>query len=217
MATLSSFQRIKNDMSLCEQSSDHKVRQENYFVVRIESHDVNTDMSEFAKRDIIAKTILGTSVICAYTYYNVSYILFSSTNGTPHYLDGSHHEICSHYASNATLFTKNHVRCSIIEFESRIKILVYFQMKVFENMKTSILYLSDVTIDKKEVLTLTQNELIAVLEKRASVIWNATPSAKRFGTFYKYYVLPNGGKKLSILSEIIDESNLDKYNSYLFG
>jgi len=215
--SLSSLQRLSNDMLLCEHNSDHKVKPENYYVVRIELLDDSGDLTEFAKKDIIAKHTMGEAIMCAYVYYNTAYILYSSTDTKPHYLSGSHHELCSHYASNSTMFTGYRSRCSIIEFESRTKILVYFQTKVFENMKKSIIYLSNVSIDKKEVEMLTQKELIAALEKRAAVKWEEASTGERFGTFYKFHVLPNGSKKFSTISELFDAKNMDKYTSYLFN
>jgi hypothetical protein len=211
------MQRVANDMVSCEHDSDHKVKSENYYIVRLELLDDTLDLSEFAKKDIMAKHIMGEAIMCAYVYYNTAYILFSSTDTKLHYLGGSHHELCSHYASNATKFTGSQTRCNIIEFDSRTKILVYFQTKVFENMRASVKYLSNVTIDKKEASTLTQQELIDALEKRTAVKWADTPSSERFGIFYKYHVLANGTRKFSIMSEQFDAKHMDKYHSYLFG
>lgn len=214
---LSSLQRISNDMTLCEEDSDHKVKPENYYIVRIELLDDEGDLCEFAKKDIMAKHVMGFPVLCAYVYYGTAYILFSSTDSKPHYLEGSHHALCSHYASNASIYTGYQTKCGVIEFNSRTKILIYFQMKVFDNMKASMRFLSNITIDKKESATLTQKELVDTLEKRASVKWESALPSERFGTFYKYHVLANGTKKFSTLSELFDVKNMDKYTSYIFG
>jgi hypothetical protein len=217
MSSLSSLQRVTNDIALCEQSSDHKVKREHYFIVKIELLDESKDMSDFAKKDIIAKHTMGENVVCVYVYRNTIYILFSSTDTKPHYLDGSHQDLCSHYASNASIFMKCHTRCNVIEFESRTKILIYFQTKVFENTKNSIRRLSKITIDKKETSSLTRKELIEALEKRSSIKWDQAQPADRFGIFYKYQVFPDGTRKFSTISEVFDTKSMDKYSSYIFG
>lgn len=215
MSTLSSIQRVFNDIILTEQNSNHKVVPENYFVVRVEILKDDIDMTEFAKKDLVAKKILRTSVLCGYVYKNVYTVLFSSTEDN-HYLDGSHHELCSHYASNAAIFTKSQARCTITELESRTKVLIYFQTKIFENMKTSIIKLSNISIDKKDTSNLTQKELIEMLEKKASINWEDISCSEKYGTFYKYVLLQDGTKKFSLLTEYLDMKNIEKYNTYIF-
>lgn len=214
MATLSSFQRIINDVNVIQDSSDHKVKNENYFIVKIELHNKDVDMTDFVKKDLIAKHILNTSVICGYVYRNTAYIIYSSIENAHHYLNGSHHAICSHYASNAAINTRSQAICSIIEFESRTKLLVYFQIKIFENTKDFIYRVSNNNIVNNDIIELTQDELIQKLEK-LNIFWDQISSSEKYGSFYKFYV-ENGTKKFLTLSERWDSKNMDKYKTYFF-
>lgn len=215
---LSSSQRVLNDISSYEDSSDHKVSKQNYYIVRLELHDDTKDITEFAKKDVVAKYAMNQSVICAYVYFNTAYILFSSVDDTvDHYLHGSHQALCSHYASNAALYHGCHVTCNIIELTSRTKVLVYLQTKVFENTKKSLRKLSNITISKKETFQLTQSELIDMLEKRAAVKWQDSAPNIRYGSFYKYEIDNKGVKKFSVLSDQLNAKTIEKCSMYLFG
>ncbi len=217
MSTLSSSQKVLNDISVCEDASDHRVDPQKYYIVRIYALDTTINLIDFAKKDLHAKYIMGVNIVCAYVYRNIVYLLFSSVEPpADHYLQGSHHQLCSHYASNTTKVMGSPVVCNIIEFDSRTKILVYFQTKVFQNMKATLVRLAGKHINKKDITTLTQLELVNLLEQKTNVKWDSLTPTERYGTFYKFFIDADNTKKFSAISNFIDTERLPQLQTYLF-
>ncbi len=226
---LSAAQKIQNDMTDYESKSDHKVATDKYFIVKIECLNDSVDLTEFVKKDLRAKNLLRTSIICGYVYYNVAYILYSSVDvADVHFLNGSHQELCSHYASNSAMYNHSQTRCSLVEFDSRTKVLIYFQTKIYENMKTSLTYHSDGFVTATEATNLSFQEAIDKFNSgvnigtTTSVEWENLEPYERYGSFYKLVNTPistsaGADKKFVILSEPFDSHGLNKYTSYLFS
>jgi len=214
---LSSVQKLQNDIVGYEQTSDHKIALDKYFIVRIESLDTTIDLTDFTKKDILAKTLLHTSIICGYVYYNTAYILYSSVDvNNGHFLDGSHQHICSHYASNCAIKTQKQAKCSLIEFDTRTKILAYFQTKIFENMKESMVYHSHSLVTPYDIAKLSFGELIEKFDAKTESGWSGLSSYECYGSFYKLQI-KGSEKKFAVLSELIDMHHSDKYTAYLFS
>lgn len=212
---LSSYQRLMNDIRACEENSDKKINSDVYFIVKLSLLNEDIDITSFIKKDLVAKNIMNVEALSAYVYRNTAYILFSSVEGT-HYLDGSHHALCSHYASNATEYHGCHAISKVIELDNRDKVSIYLQAMVTENMKETIRRVSNITVSKKETTALTHAELINLLEQKTNIKWDETPTAQKYGIFYKLCVGKDGTKKFSTLSEIINSKSIEKLNDFLF-
>ena len=215
MSKFSSSRRLQNDIAVHEENSDHRIPPDMYYVLFIE---ISGDASAIS----VAHTVKGWlknkkehQILVAYVYKNEIYLLFSSIEDGEHYLKGSHQALCSEYASLAAMEFHSKINVRIIELESRTKILVYFQTKIFENAKRSAQLLSKTTLSKKEINQLTFGEIITALQERASIKWDEILPGERFGTFYKYVVKDNK-EKFSTLAEMIDMQDVSKYTSYLF-
>jgi len=228
MSVLSSSRRVHNDVNEYEENSDRKIPFSSYYIIKVDlSKATSTPKTVInsAKYVLRSGTKYGSIVnlpLAAYTFDNEIYFLYSCIDQGEHYRSGSHQLICSEMAS---LLTREHnglVLCSIIEFDSRTKIYAYFQDKIVENSRKKIVGLSKGTITKKEAHSLTLTECEAALMERAGISWSEIPNNDRFGVFYKYICEENKSEavkteKFSVLSEMINFRDLDKYEKYLFG
>lgn len=216
----SSTQRLRNDINECEESSDRRIPTESYYVVKVTLDGAISTVAPTTLvttiKELIRKNFdTDGRPLVAYTYGTSCYILFSSLEGTQHFLGGSHHAIISFYASYFAKATGHNVRCSIVELDSRTRILIYFQSKIYENGKLTVrAHLSD--ISEKEFATLTFTESIKLLAKKTSVRWEDLASSERYGTFYKLVSSPQGKDRFAVMSEMIDIRDQDRYISYLF-
>lgn len=214
----SSSKRLQNDVLNYESASDRKIEKNMYYIVCILLENKTSGPPLIKK--LIKQNFEGDNLpLVGYIYFDYIYLLFSSLEDTDgeHFNDGSHHKICSYFSSTIARSQNMNVKCSIVELDSRMKVLVYFQTKIYENAKESIFSLLG-NVKKKEFDTLSMFEMIERLKKK-SISWDDIPSIERFGTFYKYVPSldsKNGGK-LSTLSELLDIREIEKYNSYLFG
>ena len=208
----SSTRRIQNDVTFYEDSSDHKIASNLYYVVRIVSTgDLTVDLAKTVAKSL-AKTVAGEDgkPLAVYSCDREIYLLFSSLEkNVSHNLKGSHHGICSFYASKMSRELDTDISCSIIELDSRTKVIVYFQTKIYENVKRKLLKMSK-TLQKKDSETLTFSEMVKEVPK-----WDNVPVHDKFGVFYKH-VSVGGKEKYSILSEMVDLQSMDKYVSYIF-
>jgi len=230
----SSTRRLQNDVIQYEDSSDRKILPNLYYVVRILMKPfIPRDDSRSKENCAIAAKILAKSLsrtkagndgkpLAVYCYESEVYLLFSSlgVETAEHNLKGSHHGICSFYAS---LAAREHltldVTCSIVEMDSRTKVLIYFQTKIHENVKRTVIALSNDKLSKKDIEHLTLGETLDMLSKVSGAstdVWKDTPPATKFGIFYKSVVTSEGKEKYAILSEKIDLNNMEKCSSYLF-
>jgi hypothetical protein len=212
----SSTQRLRNDINECEDSSDRKIPADSYYVVKIVlDGDVDRALVVTTVKELARKNFdTDGRPLVAYTYGVSCYLLFSSLEGTQHFLGGSHHAIISFYASYFAKATGHNARCSIVELDSRTRILIYFQSKIYENGKLTVrAHLSDVS--EREFATLTFTESIKLLAKRSSIRWEDLAPSERYGTFYKL-VSSNGKDRFAVMSEMIDIRDQNRYISYLF-
>lgn len=211
-AMTSSSKRLQNDIENYESSSDKKIASNMYYIVYVRLENEREGPS-LVKKLIKTKFDNDEMPLVAYTYSNDVYFLFSSLeNSKEHFMNGSHHKICSYYASTIARERDMNVSCSIIELDSRTKILIYFQTKVYENArKTTIKLLKG----KSDLEKMSFFELMDIL-KTKSINWDDLTANEKFGVFYKYLVSDSGKGKLSTLSELFDLRNKDKYTSYLF-
>jgi len=216
MSNYSSAKRLQNDIAAREENSDRRIPSDMYYIVIVEIHDSkNLDDALAITAKKLLKTKKDHQALVAYIYRNELYLLFSSVEGREHYLKGSHQSICSEYASFVSIEFGCKTNVRIVEIESRTGILVYFQTKIFDNAKKSVLTASKNTITKKEISQFTLGELISALQQRAKVSWDSLVSGERFGTFYKY-VVQDKKEKYILLTELINIQDTDKYISYFF-
>lgn len=212
----SSSKRLQNDVLNYESSSDRKIASNMYYIVCIHL-EINSDGSSLAKK-LIRQDFEGDGApLAVYTYFNDVYLVFSSLEESKgeHYLSGSHQKICSYFASSIARTIDMNIICSIVELDSRTKVLVYFQTKIYENAKKSIMVLLKGK-KRKEIDSLSMFELLELLKKHA-IKWADLPSIERFGMFYKYIHVEGEKGKLSTLSELIDIREIGKYTAYLFN
>lgn len=218
----SSSKRLQNDVSGYELSSDRKIAPTLYYIVCVRLENA-TEGTALIKKLIRTEFGGDGMPLAAYTYSKDVYFLFSSLDNSgdstlEHFMGGSHHKICSYYASTISRDRDMNVWCSIIELDSRTKVLIYFQTKIYDNARNAVLMLLNskkVKIAKKDFEALSMSEMLEML-KANKITWNEVPAIERFGTFYKYVVKDAVKPKLSTMSELIDVTDLDKYTNYLF-
>jgi hypothetical protein len=221
MQPKSSAIKLHNDVLSYEKQSDKFIPSDSYYVIKI-----HINSSEITKKEI--KVILKEeasnkfdeeSPLAAYMFQNDLYILFSSLEDKSHYLKGSHQKICSTMVSKYALKYKCDIECSIIELDARIKVLVYFQTKIYEASKFYAWQLLKKTKTEQEVKDLTFGEIEDALAKsKQSIKWEEIDSFEKYGIFYKYVKSRDSSKlKYSFLSELVNSENIEKFRKYLFG
>jgi hypothetical protein len=211
MSILPSLTRLKNDIADIEDECDRKVDPTVYYIIKIHLKKYDGDLVDTAKNLIRKKK--DHKALLVYVYVNELYFIYSCLDEEQkHYKNGSHQLLCSEYASYfATVHNCDNVECRIIEFASRMKIISYFSYKIFENVTKTILEKSKGVISQKDVLTLTLEELILILESKCKINWAGLSSVEKFGCFYKY-----DNNKYSIISELINMKDLERYQKYFF-
>lgn len=214
-AMASSSKKLQHNILSYETSSDRKIAYNMYYIISIELERESSSLIKKLIRKVYEED--GMPLIC-YLYANNVYLLFSSLENpdTNHFLGGSHHKLCSYFSSTISREKDMNVTCSIIEMDSRTKVLIYFQTKVYENTKRTVEKLLKGKVNKKEFENLSMFESLELL-KTNSINWQSIPSIERFGTFYKYVEGEGGKGKLSTLSELFDVRDMEKYNAYFFG
>lgn len=214
MSLISSAAKLHNDVLQYELSSERKIPPSSYYVVKIKG-DTIKDTKKMAKREISRKLEGASSPLTVYVFQNEIYIVFSSLDNGEHYLDGRHHAIISNFVCRYIKKYGCDVECSIVEFDSRIKVLVYFQTKIYEGTKRVVsksLGLKDPT---KEIMDMPMVEAVELLKKQdPPVVWEDIPKHDRYGTFYKI-----GGRlgEYSVFREKINSENIELFRKYLFS
>lgn len=218
MSRFSSTKRLQSDIASHEENSDRRIQSDMYYILVITlSDEVSANSAKISSSvKEWLKTRTEHQALAAYVYRNEIHLVFSSVEGKEHYLSGSHHSLCSEYASLASLTFGCRSYVKIVELESRTLILLYFQIKIFENAKRSAHQLSKGSITKKELIQLTFAELVQNLQDRAKVTWDKVPAAERYGIFYKYSIEGNKKERYVTMSETINIQDPERYISYLF-
>ncbi|HET8689064.1 MAG TPA: hypothetical protein VFM18_20835 [Methanosarcina sp.] len=200
---LSSSQRVKNDLSSKECSSDKFIPPDSYFIIKVE---LDKEYPEFEK---VVKNFLKThpsSPLVAWCQKLGCSFLYSSTD-SEHYLRGSHQEIISEITCEFCLEIGQHIKTRIIELETRTRCIIYFQTKIREYER---LQMTKKSLKQKDVETLTRSELLEKLEEKG-VNWETIDGNFKYGTFFKL-----AGGKIVTMIDSIGEVDDPKYSSYFF-
>jgi hypothetical protein len=208
----SSTRRVHNDIAECESNSDKFVDPNSYYVVKVIFEDSTVNTTDIAKKTVNATE---PATLVTYSFGNELYILFSSIECGSHFLNGSHHGLCSHYTSEFVIEKGCKVSCSVVEIESRSKVLVYFQTKVYDAAKKAAFSAGKGKLTKKDISQLSITDISELL-KKAGVVWDDLDNKTKYGCFYKK-IGSDGKYKLSTLSESISLRDADKYLNYFFG
>lgn len=214
---MSSVKKLSNGISNIEEESDRKIPYSSYYIVYIKIKDANVAVTDFVKK--ILRTEKTNPPLIAYVFRYDVYLLFSCLEKSTdsHYLDGSHHRLISEYVCKFYNGLSSPSIVCIVEFDTRTKIMIYFQYKVFENIKKTICSLSRKKMTMEEIDSITLQESIGKLEKYLDIKWNDIPNEEKYGTFYRYVTdLETKKQKFVTLSENIDSTSTSKYATFFF-
>jgi hypothetical protein len=209
----SSQTRIKNTVSDHEENSDKYVPNESYYIVVLSLNE-SEQLTKIAKK--IAKTSYGDdqTPLAVYLCPKRIYILFSSLEDKRHYLNGSHHLLISKFVSEISRETNTHVNGTIIEFDSRTKVIVYFHSKIHETSNNYAFQLIKPEMTKQNYTKLTFTEVVdKLLKQKPRIVWSELDTSLKFGVMYKY--MPEK-QKYCIISEAFDIQNIERYSTFLF-
>lgn len=210
MTTASSAAKLHHDVLSYETGSDRKIAPENYYIVKIQLLKKRISLEEM--KDILKEESSfifdKERPIGVFIFKDIIYIVFSSLESGSHYMEGSHHSICSTFTSKYSLKYDCSVLCSIVELDARIKVLIYFQTKIYEGARHYALKM----MKKNDESTL--SELISILNQK-SKSWDKVESYKKYGLFYKCIDLDR--KKFVYYSDFVNAENLEKFRRFLFG
>jgi hypothetical protein len=210
---MTSWKRIRQEISAIEDDSDAKVSPSAYYVVKITYRPrEGSDLSKLAlikKLLVERESVDGPLVIYSEisTADVILHILFPPKTQEI-YLKGSYQAICSEYASTVALLTGGPVLVNVTELDSQTKVLVFFQTKIVSSMIRSAMV-------NGSKLTEAQLQDLTFAEQAATVpTWESLPPDRRFGSFYRLDAISS---KLKSLSELFDVNDLGKYSKYIFG
>jgi hypothetical protein len=217
MALVSSATKLHNDVLQYESSSERRIPSSSYYVLKM-IVGYNEDTKKMAKRES-SRRFEGDGIpLTVYVFQNEIYIVFSSLDSGNHHMNGRHHALVSNFVCRYVKKCGGNVECSIVEFDSRIKVLVYFQTKIYEGAKRVIskyLGYDDLT---KSVMDMSMTEAIELLQQRdPPIIWDKIAKHDRYGTFYRFEGLESKQKKYSVFSEKINSENIETFRKYLFS
>lgn len=214
--------KLHNDVLSYEKLSDKFIPLDSYYVIKIHINSTETVTKKEAKillKDEVGRKFGEEMPLATYMFQNNVYILFSSLEDGEHYFKGSHQKICSTLVSRYALKYDCEIECSVIELDTRIKVLIYFQTKIYEASKFYAWQLLKKTKNENEIKNLTFSEIAELLARlpKKSVIWASIDPFDKYGIFYKYVKTHDSSKcKYSFLSELINSENLEKFRKFLF-
>ena len=217
---VSASRKIQNDIQALYSQSDRLIDPSHHYIVRVEYENPKIDATGISKHFTGGLDGLPTRPLVVYAHRNIAHLLFSavdSESGESHQYGGSHHTVCSKYCSMATLDANSRAICSILEFDSRSKVIIYFQTKIQEAIDYAVISNSSGNITKKNVNQHTFAECVDILKKKAGVEWSKLTPHSRFGAAYKRVTTDAGEEKYSVLSEQVNLQDMDRYISYFFG
>lgn len=211
---------LTHDVSAIERNSDRIIEKNKYYVLTFEIQNIeDEDLSRYAKKLLIDEYGQDSFPLVCYIDKKTIYLLFSSLENREHNFNGSQQIICSYYASNFALKIEKPVICHIVDFDSKYKVIFYFQVKCYNNTCICIETMSKGKITNQEITNLTQNELTELLKTRSKVDWEKISAKDKFGVFYKY-TPPSEEKpkgKITTLSESINPRDINRYMGYFFN
>jgi hypothetical protein len=208
----SSTTRLYQNMNEYEENSDKKIPFTSYFILVIMMNEVDSSLKVL--KYLLKNKILKETPLSVYMYKDRNnyfyYLLYSSLDTDSHYENGSHQKICSIVSSKLARKYDRDIECTIVEIDTRSKVCVYFQYKVYNNILTSLKNLSN---GKLVDSNMTLKEMIEIIEKKYKIKWDDVPNEDKYGVFYKLGEKEHTYEKLS---EIIDLRELNKYLSFFF-
>lgn len=217
----SSTTKIKNNVAEYEKESDKYIPPQSYYIIALNCIKPKKSIKELINNILNTSYDADGKPLVVYIFGDTLHILFSSIESHEHQLKGSHHAIVSAFVSNIQKqIEPESVSCFIIEFITKTNVLAYFQVKIHDNALSVA----------SEKLKTTKNELskmpfseISGLAAAQGIKWEELKPAIKFGAFHKLAdpVVSNKSSKLdrqtvTIKSELISQSNMDKFMSYLF-
>jgi hypothetical protein len=210
-----STKRLQNSVAEYESTSEKKVPPRSCYVVRMVIH--SDEVQNIAKIFCKEKIDVDDRPLAVYYYSDTIYLLFSPLESNlQHHFSGSHHSLCSFYSSLISKKYQCDVKCSIIELDTKTKVLTYFHVKIYESTKKTLFQLANGGIKDIEIDNLTLGECIKIVETKTKKKWSSFPSILRHGIFYKYRI-KDGKEKLATFSDFLNLENTNKFEAYLFA
>lgn len=204
--------RLQNELALDEENSDRKVPSEKYYVlvVSLDASTPKQTIEECATTLVAVNSTVTPSI--TYIYGSTIYYLYSAVDEKrEHLLGGSHQRLCSEFSSVASLISSCLTTTHIVELETRSRVIAYFCLKSFENVRHSLVSLSKGKVSKKDVAQYTLQECIDMFDKKSGLIWGTLSARDRYGLFIR-----GVGKDAKRSSIALDFKDVDTLNTFLF-
>ena len=217
--TTSNIRRLRNEMHLLERESDKYIPYDMYYIVKIIGDTVDSGVVEKWGKNFLTKNVIHQPLISYIFQTKISmeiFLVYSCLEeGEKHYLQGSHSKIISQYVSLLSQELGVDIRVSIIEFETRTQVLMYFSYLVHQNSQTAMIIASRNGISAADIRNHTQQELLGKL-RDIEVDWSSLPGPEKYGMFYKLKKR-QGKVVIASMSEVFDARNTKKYSVFIFG
>lgn len=209
----SNLNKLRNEILALERDSDKFVSSKKYYAIEITIPDIDEDKIKQLGKDMVLDA--DNQPLFSYICHNRLYLFFSCLEQGSHYLNGSHHLLCSTYGSKITETCQNTgvVTCKLIELDTQNQVYIYLVWKNTEAHFESLSRLLDCTLEEAYKNTL--QESTELLEKKG-IIWDDVSKFGKFGIIYRLKE-KRGKVVVSTFSTFLDSRKKTKHMDYLFG
>lgn len=209
---------ISNEMKILENESDRIIDPEHFYIVRISLSGDEISFSLMKKWGLRCFKQKAYSPSSIYIYSSTLFLIFPCcVEDEEHCLGGSHHSIVSYFTRKISTYCSHaiSISTSIIEFESKIKVLTYLSHCVYSNNVSYISTLLKSYDDSFNIGSKTRNELLDLLKEKGCV-WEEKDNIEKYGIFFRLNI-KKGKNVVSSLSELVDWRDNSKYLTFILG
>ncbi len=163
-----------------------------------------------------------------YSYTNGIIMLFSNMPNSSHFYNGSHQHIISYFSSRMSLLFNKIVNCTILEFSTRTKLLIFFHTLIFQHQIDFLIQALKQQLNDKGKLIKNNMPIIDhflldklilddAIEYYGRENWESLHKHIKFGVFIKLKKQPSKTHQFQIISEFFDmNKNYEKYETFFF-
>jgi len=205
---------ILNELTVHSRKSDTTIKGEDFFILHLEGETpVNPE--------VLASKIFNFDYAHHFTEFpsvvyvsgkNVMMVFKAKNPDDVHMFGGSQQKISTTVASFVSLKMKNIYCCTVAVSDSKMLICAYIIWAIFENIQNQIMKLSSEELTKRDLMTMTEAEIIDTLKKRG-VDWCSVSGHDKYGTFIKKR---QGELKFDLKSMHLTFLSIDKEMEFIF-
>lgn len=193
--TTSYVKKLCYEMQAAEDECDNIISSSNYIIISlvIEGRDISKEDIDTLTTSLLKHKKFKKPPHLVYIYKNQVLLVINKRESGSHYCNGKSQKIVSSYSSYLTsilsLSSRNEeiffVTGSCVNFTSKIKAYSYLCVKMFDNIRQSIIDFSEGLIKVEKGIHLTLSESISKIKENSGRDWGELSNSEKYGTFYQ--------------------------------